>query len=182
MDLRRALEREHSKAQCLKIVDYVDGSRTRFKVLVDLYLAGPYRITQRAAWPLSICVERHPTLVLPHLQRLLDFCTNPQSHDSVRRNTMRLLQFAEIPRRLHGPVLDLSFSFLQNRRQPIAVRVFAMTVIDRLISDKPDLQRELAIILEDEMMFATAAFRSRGSKILRRLLKGAGGQEKQIKM
>jgi hypothetical protein len=95
---------------------------------------------------------------------------------------MRLLQFAEIPRRFHGQVLELSFSFLQNRKQPVAVRVFAMTVIDQLISDKPDLQRELAIILEDEMAYATAAFRSRGSRILRRLLQGDGGAKKRVRM
>jgi hypothetical protein len=182
MDLRRSLEREHSKAQCTKIAEYVGMSPVRFKELVDVYLAGPYRITQRAAWPLSICVERAPELASPQLKRLLNFCTKPEVHVSVRRNTMRLLQFAEIPRRLHGQVLDLSFSFLQNRKQPVAVRVFAMTVIDQLISDKRDLQRELAMILEYEMEYATPAFRSRGSRILRRLFRKKGRPGKTVKM
>jgi hypothetical protein len=168
MDLKRALEFEHSKKQCLKTVDYVGNNTSRFKVLVELFLAGPYRLTQRAAWPLSVCVERHPALILPYLNSILSFAAKPGSHDSVRRNTMRLLQFTQVPKRYQGKVLDLAFELFQNRKEAIAIRVFAMTVIEKLVQDKPELQRELVVLLEDEVPYASAAFRSRASKILKK--------------
>jgi hypothetical protein len=167
MDIRRELERGHSQAQCLKIADYVGDDSQRFKSLVELFLGGPYRITQRAAWPLSICVEKHPKIVLPHLNKILDFAARPGGHDAVRRNAMRLLQFIAIPPRHQGKALDLAYRFLQDRKEPIAVRVFAMSVIGNLATEKPDLLGELCVIIEDEMPYATPAFRSRGSKILR---------------
>jgi hypothetical protein len=61
MDLRKAILKGHTRDQATKIADYVGNNEALFKELVDVYLAGPYRITHRAAWPLSICVECYPT-------------------------------------------------------------------------------------------------------------------------
>ena len=69
MDLRKEILKEHSKAHTHKLVDYVGNNGSRFKALVEVYLAGPYRVTQRAAWPLSICAEQHPNLIAPHLKK-----------------------------------------------------------------------------------------------------------------
>jgi hypothetical protein len=169
MDLVKILSQGHSKILCYKVVDYVGVNRARFKALVQVYLNGPYRITQRAAWPLAIVAENHPSMLIPYLNQLINFASREENHDAVKRNTMRMLQFVEIPKRYHGKVLDLSFKFLVNKKVAVAVRVFSMSVIEKLIYDKPDLQKELRIILEDEMPYATAAFRSRGGKILRRM-------------
>ena len=176
MDLARTIGSEHSKSQCLKVADFVGNNPTRFKALIEVFFGGPYRLTQRAAWPMSICVERNPGLIIPHLNKLLSFATLPGAHDAVKRNTMRLLQFVEIPKRFHGKALDLAFAFLMNRKEAVAIRVFSMTVISNLTTDQPDLRRELCILLEDEMPFGTAAFRSRASKILRdeKKLEGTG--------
>ena len=65
MDLLKAIEKEHSKSQCEKIVRYVGSDKERFGQLMQLFLNGEYRTTQRAGWPLSICVENHPALIVP---------------------------------------------------------------------------------------------------------------------
>ncbi len=167
MDLKKEILKEHSKAQAHKLTDYVGNSRTRFKALVEVYLGGPYRVTQRAAWPLSICAERSPNLILPHLKKLLDFLSKPDIHDSVKRNTIRLLQFIDIPKRNYGQVTELCFKYLQSKNEPIAVKVFSMTVLSKIIKDEPDLRNELKMIIEDQMPYASAGFVSRGKKILR---------------
>ena len=81
MDLQKEILKEHSKAQAHKLAGYVGNNPSRFKFLVEVYLAGPYRVTQRAAWPLSICAERHPDLIIPHLKKLLNFLSKPCIHD-----------------------------------------------------------------------------------------------------
>jgi hypothetical protein len=167
MDLTKALLKEHSKAQMTKIVDYVGQNQARFKVLVEVYLAGPYRVTQRAAWPLSYCVEHHPDLVKPHLKRLLDFLNKPGSHHAVKRNTLRLLQYIELPKRLQGRVADLCFQYLQSKGEPIAVKAFSLTVLQRIVEVQPELGPELKIIIEDQLPYASPAFRSRAMKVLK---------------
>jgi hypothetical protein len=167
MDLRTEILKEHSKAQAHKIADYVGSNAKRFEALIEVYLAGPYRVTQRAAWPLSLCVESHPSLIGPHLKKVLDYLKKPGIHNAVKRNTMRLLQFITVPKRNHDQVVNLCFDYLQRKQEPVAVKAFAMTVLGKIIEDKPELQRELKIILEDQLPFASPAFRVRAVKILR---------------
>lgn len=166
MDLKKAILHEHSKDQTRKIVGFVGEDPKRFEKLVDVFLEGPFRVTQRAAWPLSYCVEHHPTLILPHLKRILDHLKKPGIHDSVKRNTIRLLQFTDIPKRFQAQVTDVCFKYLENRKEPVAVRVFSMTVLLQIASDHPALKKELALIIEDNLPYASAAFISRGRKVL----------------
>ncbi len=167
MDITRELMRSHSRHQANKVADYVEDNPIHFKQLIDIYLAGPYRITQRAAWPLSLAVERNPSLVTPHLGKLLRFLRKPGIHDAVKRNTMRLLQYIDIPSRHRGDVIDLCFQYLQDRKEAIAIRAFAMTVVFSIIRQEADLCKELTIILEDEMPYAKPAFASRAKRILK---------------
>ncbi|HOX83858.1 MAG TPA: HEAT repeat domain-containing protein [Chryseolinea sp.] len=169
MDLRKEILKEHSKTQAHKLADYVGDSTSRFKQLVDVYLAGPYRVTQRSAWPLGIIAEHHPDLIIPHLKKLIDFLSKPGIHDSVKRNTMRILQFIDIPKKNYGQVTELCFEYLQSRKEPIAVKVFSMTVLSKIIKDEPDLRNELKMIIEDQMPYATGAFTSRGRKVLKEI-------------
>jgi hypothetical protein len=107
----------------------VGKNEARFKELVEVYLAGPYRLTQRAAWPLSSCTERHPELIYPHLKKILQYVATPGVHDAVKRNTVRLLQYIDIPIKYHGQVANMCFGFLQQKDIPVAVKVFSMTVL-----------------------------------------------------
>ncbi|MFZ6011997.1 MAG: hypothetical protein ACOYXT_16765 [Bacteroidota bacterium] len=169
MDIKAELLREHSKAQTSKIVAHVGNSAKTFESLVKVYLDGPYRVTQRAAWPLSECVIKHPALIKPHLKTLLDYTQKPGVHDAVKRNTVRLLQFIDIPKRNQGQVADICFKFLQDGKEPVAVRCFSMTVLGNLANDNPGFKPELKIIIEDQLPYATAGFMARARKVLKKL-------------
>lgn len=170
MNIEKELTRGHSKAITEQIVAYVGDSQPRFNSLISIFLSNSPRLTQRAAWPLSYCVKAHPVLVKPHYSALLKFLTQPGTHDAVKRNIMRLLQFVEIPARFHGKVIEQSFR-LMDPNEPVAVRVFAMTVLANLCRQHPDLKQELKLIIEDHLPFGSAAYRSRAKKILRQLEK-----------
>ena len=167
MNIKQTLTRAHSRPTTLKIVKYIGDDPARFNQLVETFLSGPYPITQRAAWPLSVCVEKTPALIKPHLGKILRYVTKPGVHDAVKRNTLRLLQFIKIPARQQGKVAGICFKFLQDRSEPIAVRVFAMTVLGQLAIEEPDLRNELKSIIEEELPYARPAFTSGSKKVLR---------------
>lgn len=169
MDLKKRLELGQARKQTDEIVDYVGGRPARFKLLVEVYLNGPYRVTQRAAAPLSICVERWPYLIDPHLKQLITFVKKTGVHNAVIRNTIRLMQFVPIPRRHQGAIADLCFYYIKNRKTPVAIRVFSITVLRNIAMDNSDMKKELKLILEDEIPFSSAAFASRGLKVLKTL-------------
>ncbi len=169
MDLKKRLELGQSKSQTNEIVEYVDGRRDRFKLLVEVYKEGPFRLTQRAAWPLTICVEKWPYLLDPHFKTLLNFLHDPHVHDAFIRNTFRLLQYVDVPKRFQGEVADHCFRYLQDRKVAIAIRVFSMTVLNNITRGQPELRNELKLILEDQILQSSAAFRSRGRKVLKEI-------------
>jgi hypothetical protein len=167
MNLIKLILSAHSKAMKDKVVKYVGSDAERFKELVNVFLAGPYRVTQRAAWPLSYCVDQHPTLIKPHLKTVLNYLSKPDIHDSVKRNTIRLLQGIGIPKSLQGKAANICFEYLSNPKEPIAVRVFSMTVLANIAKENPELKNEIIPIIEDQLPFGSAGFRSRGAKVLK---------------
>lgn len=167
MDLKSEIEKEHSKQMALKVVEYVGNNPNRFKQLVNIFLEGPYRITQRASWPLSICIENNPGLVIDQLNPLLNFLKKPNIHPAAKRNILRLLQFISIPKRYHGKVATVCFDFLQSSAEPVAIKVFAMSALAQVVQHEPELKNELRIILEDQMPYGSPGFVSRARKVLK---------------
>lgn len=168
MDIKKEILKEHSKKQTSKVVKYIGDDAQRFKTLVKAFLEGPYRVTQRAAWPLALCVQDHPALINPHLKEVLKMLGKPGTHDAVRRNILRFLQDIEIPKKFYGFVTDKCFT-LMDPKEPIAVRVFSMTVLSNIAQHEPDLKKELRIIIEDQLPYGSAGYLSRAKKILKKL-------------
>ena len=167
MELKKELLKEHTIRQVHKVVDYVGDNPRRFKVLIQLFLAGSYRITQRAGWSLTYILEARPHLVTPYFPKVLKMMERQDVHDAVKRNVVRFLQYMDIPARYQGKVAQCCFAFLMDPKVAIAIRVFSMTVLANIARQQPDLKKELRIIIEDQMPYGTAAFRSRGRKILK---------------
>lgn len=166
--MKAALLKEHSKAQAEYISNYIGKDRTKFNELITLFTGSVYRISQRAALTLSKCVDNNPELLTPHLEILIQ---NLQGtvHVAVKRNTLRVLQDIELPESLWGLTADICFKTLESRDEPIAVKVFAMTVLNNIAQKVPDLKNELRLIIEDQLPYGSAGFKSRAKKVLRTL-------------
>ena len=165
MDIRQSLLAEHSKPQTMKIVEFIGADEKRFAELMKIFFAGEYRLTQRAAWPLNYCAERHPDLIQPYLPKLLNCLNQDDVHDAVKRNIVRLLQFVEIPKKFHAKTYSLCVELVDNPNEPVAVRVFAMTVAARIAKPEPALMNELQLIVRQHLPHSTAAFRKRVSQL-----------------
>jgi hypothetical protein len=167
MDLLKLLRAEHSKRQCDRIVAFIGSDKERFAQLIELFFRGEYRVTQRAAWPLSYCVRQHPQLIAPYYRQLLDNLGRKDIHVAVVRNTVRLLQDVSIPKRWHGRVMSVCFEFVEDPATPIAVKAFALSILSNLSAEYPEIRSELKTLIESQWEQATPAFRSRASKILK---------------
>ncbi len=169
MDLLKLLRAEHSKKNTDRIVDYIGDDKDRFAQLIQLFFKGEYRITQRAAWPLNYCVRHHPELITPYFKPLLDNLDSTDIHVAVIRNTVRLLQDVSIPKRYQGRVMSTCFRFVEAPDTPIAVKVFSMTILSQLAAEYPEIGPELKLLIDDQWEHATAAFRSRAKKALKKI-------------
>jgi hypothetical protein len=168
MDLLKTIEKEHSKTQCEKIVRYVGGDKDRFAELMQLFLKGEYRVTQRAGWPLSICVEKHPELITPYFKQILPLLKKPGVHNAVVRNIVRLLQYVSIPKRDHGEVMNTCFDFVADHETLPAIKAFSLTILENLSVVYPEIRGELKLVIEERWPHETPAFKSRAKKILKK--------------
>ena len=83
-------------------------------------------MVQRAAWPVSYCVDAHPELISKHWKELMDNLKKPNLHDAVKRNSIRLMQGIELPEPYHGEIMDLCFTYLESPKESLTVKVFSM--------------------------------------------------------
>lgn len=166
MNLRDEILAEHSKRQTTKIVDWVADNPERFAELMKLFLGDVYRITQRAGWPLSNCVEKRPELIKPYFAKLLKQLEREDVHVAVRRNVVRLLQFVEIPKRYEGRIFDVCYDLVADPAQPVAIRCFSMSVAANIARDQPELMDELRMVATARSQVATAGIRARMRRVL----------------
>ncbi|MFT4551189.1 MAG: hypothetical protein ACI9UA_001253 [Pseudoalteromonas tetraodonis] len=168
MDIRNALESEHSKSSTMEIVCHVGKSKRRFNEIVALVTGNEPVIAQRASWVISHCAETTPRVVSAQLPTLIENLHRQETvHDAVRRNTMRAASLLEIPDDIAGLAADLSFEYLSSPTEPVAVKVYAMTILLQLAEREPVLADELRLHLEQPIPGSDkAAFRSRGRHVL----------------
>jgi len=168
MNLTHEITTLTNKAQAQNIADYIGNNQPKFDALMEVFYAGPYRVTQKAAWAMGHCVNQHPALIIPHFSKMIEALRNSPS-DAVKRNTVRAWQFVAIPNEHLDDVTDLCFTFLGSQQEPVAIKVFSMSVLLNIVREIPALKNELRIIIEDQMPYASAGFCSRGKKVLKAL-------------
>lgn len=165
MNIREAILEVHSSKQADRVATYVGNDPVLFAELVKLLTGPVYRVSQRVSWPLGLCIERYPELVKPHFKTFIKELECIDSHVAVRRNIIRLLQFVEIPKRHSGRIFDICYRFLDDPKQPVAIRCFSLSVAANIARDSPELLDELRLVALKYPQCATAGFRSRTRRI-----------------
>jgi len=136
--------------------------------LMDCFFDEDLRLCQNASWAAGLIAEYDSQLIIPYLEKMLINLETPH-HDAVVRNTFRTLQYMEVPEDIEGLAFEKAFDFLLNPQNAIAIRVFAMTVCGNIAKKYPELKHELIPVIEEQLPYGSAGFKSRGNKILKSL-------------
>jgi hypothetical protein len=168
MNIEEQLLIEHSRANATLISNYIGTNSVRFDQLMKLFFVNKYKITQRAAYSVGISIDNHPNLIEPYVEALIDNLDN-KVHDAVKRNSVRILEKMDIPESHQGLLTEKCFQYLMSNNEPIAVKVFSMSILFNMVMKYHELKNELKIVIEDLMKYGTPAITSRGKKILKAL-------------
>jgi len=166
MNIREALRAEHSKRQTMAIVNHIGSDPKRFAELMSVFFEGEYRLTQRAAWPMNYCAERQPQLIYPYLPRLVARLERDDVHDAVKRNALRLMQFVDVPSGLKGKTYSICVDLIADLSQPVAVKVFAVTVAAKIARSSPDLLKELRLVVKEILPHSSIALHKRAREVM----------------
>lgn len=169
MDIRAEILKTHSKANSEAVAAWVGNDAQRMQQLMHIFMHDEYKVVQRAAHAIGKIGDKHPQHIERHIDELVKRMKDPGVHVAVKRNVIRVLQYVAIPEHLHADVMNTCFDLLADAKETVAVRVFSMSVLDKLSKNYPDIRQELTAILTDQLeQGCSAGFRSRASKILKR--------------
>lgn len=171
MRLIDLVRRPQTKQNVNEVIQFIGEDETLFSELMELFLSDDQRISQRASWALGHIGEAHPQLLQPHLDTLLEQMRRNDRHNSIRRNTVRIFQFVDIPESISGELYSLCLAYIEDPKEMIAVRAFSMTVCERIASRYPDLIPELIATIENATPTGSAGIKNRGYHTLNRLQK-----------
>ena len=170
MNLQQALLREHSKANTLAIARAILSGENTLEELWELIRAGEPPLPQRASWVLDAVTEQAPDSLQPYLPEAAALLLAP-NHNAVHRNLLKALERADIPEELQGELYDYCINILLNPRALPAIQAFSMSLAAKIAAGIPELQEELALVIESQMEFNSAAYKARGRRILNLLRK-----------
>lgn len=170
MDIRDQLLQELSRFNMHFIADFCGDSPRKFEMLVRLYIDEKDPVPARAAWVMEIISNSYPELLQPYIGEIISHLSE-FTHPGSRRNGLKMLTRSRIPEDYQGSLIDTCFEWIMDGDKTVAVKVFAMQIIENHLSLYPELAYELKGIIEDQWDKNSAGFKSRGRKVLRNLEK-----------
>lgn len=167
MDFKQTLLEETTPQWYQRHCEFVLQDKKQFKRLMNFFydVEQNYRLNQRATLIILEVEQVKPSWVKAQIKPMCKQLKRalPVAH---KRNLLRILQHHEIPESCWGQVAEECFFFLAASEEPIAVKVFSMTVLLGLTRKIPELAPELRYLIEEQFPYGSAGFKSRGRKVL----------------
>lgn len=160
------------------LMDYtavmIGNDTVLFKEVLDMAFEQEPPLCMRAARVADLCCERYPELVRPYLLKMVNELPALKNM-SVKRIFMHILirhSWVEDEEAM-GKLVDTLFKWLMDDTQAVAIKAYAMLILEKIIKVEPDLRGELILVLDETIPFWDSfALQSGGRRLLKRLRKG----------
>lgn len=127
----------------------------------------------RAARVADLSCERHPELIRPYLTDMVRYL--PELKDmAVKRVFLHILtrhSWVDDEEAL-CQMVDTLLMWIRDDNQAIAVRSYALTILENITRVIPELKREIVVVLEESLPYwDSTALQNLGKKTIKRLTK-----------
>lgn len=170
MEIKLQLLEELSHFNMHFVADFVGNDKVRFDEIMRILMEENDPLPARAAWVAEIVTQKNPDFILPYMDKLvhkLSVFTHPGS----RRNSLKILSRHEIPEELQGVLIDICFKWIEDAEKTVAVKIFALQIIENHLPLYPELAYELQGVIENQWGKNSVGFKSRAGKILKTIQK-----------
>ncbi len=135
--------------------------------LMHFFFHEKWRYGQRASWSIGQIGLKQPKLIQPYLSKMVSKL-DEDTHDAVKRNTVRIFESIVIPEELEGPLFDKCLDFVIDTKIAVAIRCFSLTVCGKIAENYPELQSELVAVAHEYMPHGSAGFKFRCRKLIKK--------------
>lgn len=147
MDIEKQLSTETSRRNWDKVIAYIGQDEESFAELIRIFFTGESKTIIGSSQVVGSISEKQPHLILPYLAELVDYLkSNPV--DAVKRNSMRIFQFVDIPEEIEGELFDIALTYLKSIETAVAIKAFSMTALRKICEKYPELSQEVIFQIE----------------------------------
>ncbi len=144
-----------------------------FKEVLELAYQQTPPVCMRAARVADLCCERNPELIRPYLVKMVKDLPGLQDM-AVKRVFMHILirhSWVEDEEAM-AKLVDTLFKWLLDDAQAVAIKAYAMAILENITKVLPDLKGEMIVVLEETIPFWDSfALQSGGRRLVKRLRK-----------
>ena len=167
MDFKTALV-DSSRLIADMVADVVGNNKEYFEQILNIVFEDDQVYAPRAARVLELVSSKYPSLIFPHInmlaKKLPDFKEN-----GVKRNITKTISQHQLPSDEDslGILTDTCFRWLRSESVPVAIKIYSMHILQRVVKQIPELTAELLFSIEEQMPHASPGFKARGKIILK---------------
>jgi hypothetical protein len=127
----------------------VDNDAELFREVIELSFSQPYPINMRTARLAQLCCEKNPSLILPHLNEVIEKISI-SNNDGVKRSYLKVINDYTGIESIEDPgfLVQTCFDWLMSPRTAIAVRYHCMGILMKVSNKIPELKPELQSVIE----------------------------------
>lgn len=166
------MQKELANARGIKPIKAIAEScafnPAQFDALIRLISHADARIAGNAAWSAGHAVEINPAVINDAHHEVLMAVLRQTELSPLKRNILRIWQSGvPLPKELLPEIADRALGFVADSKADIAVRAYAVSVLQQCLPEMPDLRWEVLFLLERELPYAKPAFMIRAKRFIR---------------
>jgi len=164
MDIRTQLLSELSRRNVDYTIFALKNNEDHFGELIRIILHEKDPLPMRASWVVEGITAQYPDMILPYMKDLIRKLRH-FTHPGTLRNILKIFSRMDIDKKYHGQLADICFDWIAEEKKPVAVKVYAMQILARLIRIYPELKNELLELIDQQLPRSSAGFKSCARKI-----------------
>ncbi|MDQ1770329.1 hypothetical protein GQR60_03770 [Labilibaculum sp. A4] len=165
MELKKLLDPFPVKEEARLVARSIAENPTYIKELWDICISNENH-SWRATWILDKVYDIAPDLVRLYLPQMIEIVPT-LSNESKLRQYLKLISLEPLPSNISGDFINYCFDTLISSTSAIAIKVYAMQILYNFSLQEPDIQNELALVIEEQMENGSAGYCSRARRILK---------------
>ena len=141
-----------------------------FKKVLDFALEDNDQYAMRAARVIYLSSTKHPELIKPYFNNIIHALSGFEN-DGLKRSMTRILSehCTEPDEESQGVLVNICFKYLMDSDEKIALKIYSMDILYNLSQLYPEIKKELIYSIENQLPYSSAAIKSRGKKMMRKL-------------
>jgi hypothetical protein len=167
-----------SKQAIVNCSTIVEGNNELLKEMLEISLSQIPKISCRATRVICELLIKDDSLAVPYFNRILQVLPEVKD-ESLVFNLLRIFVLSPLPEDEDdlGWLAKICFDWLDTNVQRIAIKAYALDILERLAGIYPEITPELTAIIKLQMPHLSPGFQSRGTKVLKNLKRYSKGSD-----